>query len=252
MMRLLFYLLILEISAPISCADFKNNSTPDYFMGIEMKLPKDAIIKIDDKNKTVLLLKGKNLSEKLERDEKFQTLQSKGQYVEIALAFISANHSLFQLASPPEELSVKSLQTDDLGFTHMKFNQAYQGIPVWPGEINLHINQQNQVYLIEGRYIPTPVKVNTHPVISEKEAMDIVAEKLSQPKTKCPECHSEIIIFSDTGADPCLTYRIKANPSLNEGWEFFINAASGQILQKLPTVFDDKPPTGRVKIIPHY
>jgi Zn-dependent metalloprotease len=251
-MRLLFYLLILEIgAASISCADFKNNSTPYYFMGLEMKMPQDATIKIDDKNKTIISLKGNNLSEELERDEKFKTLQSKGQYVEIALAFLSANHSLFQLASPPEELSVNSLQTDDLGFTHMKFRQAFQGILVWPGEINLHINQQNQVYLIEGRYIPTPVMVNTRPVISENEAMDIVAEKLGHPKTKCPECHSEIIIFSDTGVKPCLAYRIKANPSLNEGWEFFIDATSGEILQKLPTVFDDKSPIGQLKISPH-
>jgi hypothetical protein len=248
---LLFILFIFVILiSPLACADYKHSSTYEYYMGIDMNLPQDAVIKLDGKAKTVILLKGENLSTDLEDDENFKTLQSTNKHPEIALAFLSTNHSLFQLVAPPDELSIKSLKTDELGFTHIKFQQSYKGIPVWASEINLHLNQQNQVYLIQGRYIPTPINVNTQPALTEDQAISIVAEKLGRTGPECPRCQCEIIIYADNNIVPCLSYRIEANPSLTEGWEFFIDATSGDVLKKLPTVFNDKSQMGQIKMVP--
>jgi Zn-dependent metalloprotease len=253
-MRFLYFLLIIEIGmSSMACADFKSQSSPDYFMGMGMKLPQDVVVKLDDKNKTIVLLKGENLSADLEKDERFKSLQSANQYPEIALAFLCANHELFELVDPPEELSVKSLQTDDLGFTHIKFQQSYKRISVWASEINLHINHQNHVYLIQGRYIPTPVNVNTQPDLTEKDALDIVTEKLGKDRSECPGCSCETIIFeddADSNIAPCLAYRIETKPGPAEGWEFIIDADSGMVLKKLSAVFNDKSKTDRMKMIP--
>jgi bacillolysin len=214
---------------------------------MDVKLPTDTVIKRDEKNETIIFVKGKNLSEELENDKKFHALQSTNQYSEIALAFLTANHLLFQLIAPSDELSVKSVESDDLGFTHIKFQQSYKGISVCPAEINLHLNQQNHVYLIQGRYIPTPENVTIQPVITEKDAMGIVAEKLGKDAAECSECRSELVIYADTNILPCLAYRIEANPNLTEGWEFIIDANSGAVLKKLPTVFNEKSPMGQMK-----
>jgi Zn-dependent metalloprotease len=250
-MRFLYLLLIIEIGmSSLACADFKTQSNLDYFMGLEMKLPQDAIIKNDKINKTIIFLKGNNLSANLENNENFKALLSSNKYTEIALAFLCANHSLFQLVAPSDELSVKAEIKDDLGFTHIKFQQSYKGVSVWASEINLHLNPQNQVYLIQGRYIPTPESVNIQPVLTEKDAMGIVAEKLGKDRSVCPGCRCEIIIFADTNVAPCLSYRIEATPSLTEGWEFFIDANSGAVLNKLPTVFNGKSQSGQIKVVP--
>jgi Zn-dependent metalloprotease len=253
-MRLLCYLLIVEIGmSSIACADFKTRSITDCFMGVEMKLPQDSVVKLDDKNKTIVLLKGENLSADLEKDERFKSLQSANQYPEIALAFLCATHELFELVDPPDELSVKSLQTDDLGYTHIKFMQSYKGIPVWASEINFHLNQQNHVYLIQGRYIPTPINVNTKPDLTEKDALGIVTEKLGKDRSECPGCSCETIIFedaADSNTAPCLAYRIETKPGPAVGWEFIIDADSGTVLKKLSAVFNDKSKTGRMKMIP--
>ncbi len=237
MMQLLWYLCMLEISAfSMSCAGLKSASNLDCFMNVEMKLPHDALIQRNTKDQTILLLKGNNLSEELEKDQRFKTLQSKNQYTDMALAFMAAYHGMFQLAFPPQELAVTSVQTDDLGFTHIKFQQQYKAIPVWAAEINLHFNPQNHIYLIQGRYIPTPLHVTVHPVLSENQAMHIVAENLK--KTKCPGCGSELIIYHDEDMAPCLAYLIKASLSPVEGWDFFIDAMTGNVLKKLPTAFN--------------
>jgi len=236
--------------SPMACAGYLQQSDCDYFLEMNMNPPKDAIIKYDEKNKTVIQLKGNNLSADLENDENFKLLQSTDKYSDIALAFICAHHSLFQLNAPSEELSVASRQTDDLGFTHIKFQQVYKGIPVWASEINLHLNQQDHVYLVQGRYIPTPDKINTQPAVSEKEATDAVAEKLGKAKSGCPGCRSEIIVFADAGMQPCLAYRIEASPGLTEGWEFIVDATSGEVLKKLPAVFNRKTEAGRTAPAP--
>jgi Zn-dependent metalloprotease len=250
-MRFLYFLLIIEIGmSPLAFAELKNQSTPNCFMGMEMTLPQDAIIKSDKISKTIVFLKGNNLSADLENDENFKVLQSKKNYPQIALAFLCANHALFHLVAPADELSVKSIETDELGFTHVKFQQSYKGIPVWASEINLHLNPQNQVCLVQGRYIPTPENVNLQPVLTEKDAMGIVAEKLGKDRSVCPGCRCEIIIFADTNVTPCLSYRIEATLSLTEGWEFFMDANSGTVLNKIPTVFNGKSQSGRIKMGP--
>jgi Zn-dependent metalloprotease len=239
--RQFFFLIFLEILfSPLACANFNKQPDLNHFMNMSMELSHDAVVKIDELNKTVITLKEQNLSASLEGNEYFRSLQSQNEYAKIGLAFLCAGHLMFQLNDPLDELSVKSLKTDELGFTHIKFQQSYKSIPVWASEIALHLNQQNQVYLIQGRYIPTPVNVNPQPVLSEKEAMKIVAEKVGFTESEFPKCRSEIIIFADTNTAPCLAYHIQASLKMTEGWEFIIDATSGVVLKKLSTVFNDK------------
>ena len=208
------------------------------FLNLDMPLPSDADIRRDENNETIIFLRGDNLSEGMEGDQNFRMLQSKNSLAEITLAYLTAHRSAFKLMRPSQELSVSSVTTDDLGLTHIKFQQVFESIPVWASEIIVHLNQANQVVLMQGRYIPTPENVATRPVLNEGQAFRMVAEDLKNIGPDCRNCRSELIIFAQSEGGPRLAYRVLAPLSVPEGWAYVIDAETGEILEKLPTVYN--------------
>jgi len=241
-LHILCILIIVGFGFPATARDGVNRqSNHDLFKGMDMELPSDTIVKRDKNNATIIFLKGKNLSEKLEKDKNFQPLQKKERYAEVALAFISANNLLFKIVDPVNELTVKSINIDDLGFKHIKFQQEFNGTPVWASELNVHLDRINHVYLIQGRYIPPPVGIDTQPVLKEEDAKRIVVDNLASPGYECLDCRTEMIIFTSIDFEARLAYRIVVTLSATEGWIFIIDAVTGAVLEKLPTVYNNTP-----------
>jgi hypothetical protein len=238
-LRLLSIAIVIGIGIPtLGCENFNKPSQKDYFMGVNMELPSDSTLKLNDLNHTIILLKGKNLSEGLESDPVFLKLQSDNLFSKIALAFISANAQLFKISNPANELTDISVNEDDLGFKHIRFQQVFNGIPVWVSEMNVHLDNLNNVYLVQGRYIPTPEKTDMNPVLKEAAVKRLVADNLGVPGSEYFKWPPELIIFSATDAEPCLAYRVVASLNETEGWAFIIDASTGAVLEKLPANYD--------------
>ena len=241
-LRLLSISIITGLVIPaVGCENGNKKSPKSNFIGVDMQLPSDAVIKRNDQNNTILILKGNNLSEDLEKYEDFLQLQKNNLFAEIALAFISANATLFKLTNPDNELRVKSVNEDYIGYKHIRFSQKFKEIPVWAAEINVHLNKENQVYLVQGRYIPTPEKIDISPVLNEKEIKRIAADDLKVPEPDDSHWHSEIIIFFAADYDARLAYRVVATISATKGWSLIIDAAAGDVIEKTPTVYTGSP-----------
>jgi Zn-dependent metalloprotease len=209
----------------------------NVFLDLNMPLPSDAVLRCDSSNGTVIYLRSENLSEDLEKEKHFRLLQSQNLFAEITYAFLIAHRTAFKLTAPLEELAVTSIYSDELDFKHIRFQQVFQGISVWASEIIVHLNQANQVYLMQGRYIPTPKNLDIRPVLNEAKAFRIVAKDLRNIESECRNCRSELIVFSQNEKIPCLAYRVLAYTSVIEGWEYFVDAETGEILEKLTTVY---------------
>lgn len=215
-------------------------SSKDSPQSAQMELPSEALIKYDKNNGTITYLKGENLSEALEKDEFFRGLQSRNMHADIAFAFLMAYRSSFKLMNPADELIIDSITTDDLGLTHIRFQHIYEGIPIWASEIIIHLDRSNHVYLFQGSYIPSPEDINTIPALTEDTAFRLVVENLRHKDFECAGCRSGLVIYpSSSNEMPRLAYRVTAAPSLSEGWTFIIDANTGEILEKLPTVHTD-------------
>ena len=131
---------------------------------------------------------------------------------------------------------MQSVETDALGLTHVRLQQTFHGIPVWAAELVVHLNADAQVYLLQGRYIPTPHKLSTDPEMTEQAALQRAADHLGQPLTECLKCQADLVIFAAEGKAPRLTYRVLASLSMAEGWEVMVDAQTGEVLQKLSTI----------------
>jgi len=208
------------------------------FLYLDMPLPSDADIRRDANNGTIIFLRSDNLSERLEGNENFRVLQSKNSLAEVALAYLTAHRSAFKLMRPSQELTVCSVTTDDLGLKHIRFQQVFENITVRASEIIVHLNRANQVYLVQGRYIPTPENVATRPVLNEGQSFRIVVEDLKSMGPDCRNCRSGLIIFPQAQGRPRLAYRVWATVSAAEGWAYVIDAKTGKILEKIPTTYN--------------
>lgn len=208
-----------------------------YFLNINKMLPSDAIIRHDVNNETIIFLRASNLSAAMEDDNEFRELQANNLSAQIALAFLTVHRSIFKLIRPYDELIVSSVDTDNLGLKHVRFQQVFKGIRVWACEMIIHLDRSNHVYLMQGRYIPSPVDVAVRPVLSEREAFGIVAAQLNNIGPDCRKCRSELIIFAQPEGKPRLAYRVLAGSGIAEGWAYVIDAETGDILEKVPTVY---------------
>ncbi len=175
-----------------------------------------------------------NLTGPLENDPEFIRLQQENADGKIALAFVRHYADRLKLENPEEELRLSSVQTDELGMTHVRLRQQYAGIPVWGAEMIVHLNPANQVYLMEGQYIPSPKSVETEAALTPLDAMNRAAQHLG--KSTCTGCESERMIYPESPRGPRPAYRVRIRPSLSEGWDYFIDAQTGQILNRYSTV----------------
>ena len=205
----------------------------------DLPFPHEATLQRDSHRGTIRFLKGPNLSMELEKETGYQTLQAENRFGEMGLAFLHVYRSQVKLEHPLQELVVYSIKSDDLGYTHVRLQQIFADIPVWGAEILVHLDQDKHVYLVTGRYVPTPSQVKTTPQLTADAAKAIVASHLKKPQSSCPACSSTLIFFINEAHEPRLAYRVLASVSLIEGWAITVDAETGAILQKEPTVYSN-------------
>lgn len=159
------------------------------------EVPEGVMLRRDEKNGTVTYLKAENLTQLIDDDSTFRKLRKTGQHAAIALAFVAEKHKLFKLSDPQSELSAVSVAEDELGLTHIKFQQRFEGLTVLGAELLVHLNKDNQIYLMQGKYIPTPSGLTVSPGLEKQEAYRVVANDLGWEPRDCPDCDATLVIF---------------------------------------------------------
>lgn len=76
------------------------------------------------------------------------------------------------------EFRLKSGQADEMGQTHLRYRQHYNGVPIWGGEVVLHLDEQG-IELSPTNSLFRPPDLNTSPVIPVKEILARVHEWLT-------------------------------------------------------------------------
>jgi Zn-dependent metalloprotease len=159
----------------------------------------------------------------------------------MALAFLTRYRQLFKLREPDQEFKIESIDSDHLGFTHVRLQQQFAGIAVWEANLIAHVNPTQHLYLIQGRYIPTPEQVPTAPVLTVDEARQAAAQALNRTPSECPKCEAVLMIFAAAYQPSRLAYRVEVSISLTERWALMIDAISGAVLEKQAMISNPGP-----------
>lgn len=168
-----------------------------------------------------------------------------------ARTFLRANCDLLRLDDPNAELVLVRRHTDELDRTHLRFRQQYQGVPVWPSDIIVHLNPAGQVDLMNGAFVPTPKNLSTTPTLDKATAVEYARTGLTDGD-KAEVTASKLIIYAPGDTPPRLAWKLELALGLPSQWLVVIDAVNGdeltaynQVMHQAPQqgcgVFDDDP-----------
>ena len=154
-----------------------------------------------------------------------------GDDISTARNFLQAKRELLRLTDPSRELKLESHARDALARRHLRFAQQYNGIPVWPAEVGVHVEEGGNVYLMTGAYVPTPAIAQTTPAIGRDDA--ILRARIHLPgAAHGSNTEPELIIYAPGEQTPRLAWKLALIPSAPEHWIVVVDAQNGRILTK--------------------
>ena len=121
-------------------------------------------------NQTLVELTIANPCESMDATAESSSLQQPQKPDEQASKFLIALEEQLGLDSVQDELKVRRVQNSSLG-SLVRFDQSYQGLAVWPAELSVQLNNDQQLLGIRGDYVPTPSALSLTPKLSADTAI---------------------------------------------------------------------------------
>lgn len=147
-----------------------------------------------------------------------------------ACSFLRANKDLLGINDPDTELVLDSKEQGALGRTQLRFSQTFEGIPVWPANLVVHLDTEGNAELMNGAFVRTPEGISTKPVLDETSAVEVAAATLPDGATADPSDTTLIIYAPGRGTEPRLAWRMEFHATLASHWLVVVDAISGSTL----------------------
>jgi Zn-dependent metalloprotease len=170
--------------------------------------------------------------------------------------YLKTIEKAMRIANTDTEFENMKIWTDDINQTHIKMQQYYKGVKVYGGQIILHA-KNNEIYLFNGTYFPTPSVEDVAPFISANDAANIALENvseltnLSEPNSfgldqlEYEIAVSELVVHHndrDMNSEK-LAWHITLRPNFLERWEYFVDAKTSTIIDSYSSTCTDGPAT---------
>ncbi len=158
-----------------------------------------------------------------------------------ALNYLTKSGSLFGIQDPSSELKVVKTQTDNLGMTHVTYQQVYQGLEVFGADMKAHFNQDGNLTVVNGTFIPS-VDVNTTPSISESQAMARAVQYVDKGNDVAP-IDSNLVVFRQNLAKGVpgsnfLAYQIQVANGTDVRMNVYVDAHAGKVIDAISLTHD--------------
>ncbi len=153
----------------------------------------------------------------------------------LARGFLDQNRVLFGLRSASTELQLRRIQPDaQLGFSHLRFDQFYQGLPVFGHQLIVHLDPQQRIVAVNGQFQPA-INLASTPTLSADQALEVALRDLTQSQLLPAEAATLIItprpeatrlaVYVDQQGHASLVWQLRILTSEPLGqWQYFVNA----------------------------
>jgi hypothetical protein len=183
------------------------------------------------KNGTPAFIKLPQKAQKLTRNTKNLALSQS-----VAEKFLMDNRNLLKLSEPTKELVPKRHWVDRSGTKHFRYQQTYQGIPLWGKELMVHLDAYDSVYLCQGRYEPTPELLDVTPEITADEALEATKGHLGITTDCLHSAKTALVIYTTYDGRMTLTYKVEISPSIDQRWIYFIDTDNGTVVHRINNI----------------
>ncbi len=146
-------------------------------------------------------------------------------------AFLQDHYGLFQIKDPTMELQLIRSKTDELGMTHLRFQQKYKDLPVWGCELIVHFCKDGSISSINGRYQPS-FTISLTPALSSEAAINRAKARIQSALGKNPkfgDTNSSLVIFFK-GVDKRLAWLVSLPSGVSPNSKCIIDAITGEVL----------------------
>jgi thermolysin len=160
-----------------------------------------------------------------------------------SMAFLKSRGEAAGVRDPEAELKLLTAKQDDLGQTHVRFEQVYKGVPVFGRQIITHLDGANG-RAVSGVLFNGVREVDTTPKVTERQAIAAAQAVLKTNGGSAKEPKAKLVILPprDDSSDAMLTYQVQIfvehQNKVPERHEYFVDAESGNIVwyfNSLPT-----------------
>lgn len=170
-------------------------------------------------------------------------------------SYLNENRNIFKIEEPDKEFSVVSTSIDNENNKHIKLQQVHQNIPIWGKELVLHFDSDNELYLINGKNFPTinNLDVTQFDLAPEKALVlaindinkiagirDFSENEKLMLKYTGPTME-KVIWFEKPNDKPRVAWMVEIRNNFRDKWRYFIDAQTGDILEKYNTSPSDGP-----------
>lgn len=152
----------------------------------------------------------------------------------LAAKFLSSHGQLFGIAKPTDQLKLIDSSKDELGFEHFKYQQVYNGLPVFGQQVIVHA-QDDVVKSVDGRLTPN-VNIDATPKLKTDELMKSITGKIAPKLAKNEQLQqnaNELGIYTTNDGKPHLAYQldVDAQGAMDgERWRYYVDAQNGKVL----------------------
>ncbi|NKE05951.1 M4 family metallopeptidase [Mesobacillus selenatarsenatis] len=152
-----------------------------------------------------------------------------------ALNYLKKNQDKTGIPHPDQNLKVKSTEKDQLGMTHVRFNQSVNGVNVEGAEVVVHFNKDNEIVSVNGRTNQTITadSVDTNASLSSDDALSAAMASVNAPEELTYEPTSELVILPFEGEN-YTAYKVNVNFMGEEpgNWFVFVDAKTGEVIDQ--------------------
>lgn len=154
--------------------------------------------------------------------------------------YLNALSDILNIEQADEEFSLREKNTDDIGMTHLRYDQIYSGFPVLGGEIILH-STDGQIKIANGFTYATPqiddLELNIDPESVKNIIRDDQPEKALTPRQQrfiSQRWKIEPVIYhaSRDSDEAILAYHVEYFSSMIDRWIYIVDANDGSIVDK--------------------
>jgi hypothetical protein len=160
----------------------------------------------------------------------------------VAREFLESYRAIFGIADVRGTLVLDKVDVDDLGGTHVSFQQLVGAVPVRRAITGVHFGRDGAVAWAAGLYVPGLEKFDAAPTIDAAEALkrasaEVIAKHLPAGVRYCPGREQPPVLLITEEQPPRLIYTmmvdmIPCDQTYGSGaWEVDVDAKSGAILR---------------------
>lgn len=232
MNRLALPLFALALGALLSACHLSSSAIPTRESDI--RFPADAVIRRNDASRAVESVRARNLDAALEQQTTYRILRSRREYAGMALWFMQEYRKEFLLTEPAVELCVTRVQSDELGFHQVRLAQSVRDLPVRGAEILVHVDADDHIYLVQGKYLPTPQGLPSAPALSRETARERVLSRVQGAEVGV----GHLIVFTPDLRQSQLAYEFEVQRSAIDRRLLTVAADTAETLREIPITLD--------------